>query len=142
MAAQPLIGWLADKVNRYTLIFACALVVLLGALSLPFIIDTHIIVWPVMLVWGGAIAGIYTVALAIMGQTISWSAARGWKRRIRRDVGSCRHVGAWISRICYVNLGREWLCDRHGNRSQFIFATAVDSTNRLFQLNVNQEHSL
>ena len=68
MAAQPLIGWLADKVNRYSLIFVCALVVLLGALSLPFIIDTHIIVWPVMLVWGGAIAGIYTVALAIMGQ--------------------------------------------------------------------------
>ena len=68
MAAQPLIGWLADKVNRYSLIFVCALVVLLGALSLPFIIDTRIIVWPIMLVWGGAIAGIYTVALAIMGQ--------------------------------------------------------------------------
>ena len=68
MAAQPVVGMLADKMNRYKLIAICALVVLLGAVCLPFVIQSKIIVWPVMLIWGGAIAGIYTVALVIMGQ--------------------------------------------------------------------------
>ena len=68
MCVQPLIGWLADKMNRYTLIVICALVILFGALSLPFIVQNNFLVWPIMFIWGGAIAGIYTVALTIMGQ--------------------------------------------------------------------------
>jgi len=68
MVAQPILGVLADKMNRYKLILICALIVLIGAVLLPVVIDSEIIVWPIMLVWGGAIAGIYTVALVIMGQ--------------------------------------------------------------------------
>ena len=68
MAAQPFIGALADKVNRYALIFACAVITLLCSIALPFIIDTKFIVWPVIFIWGAVVAGIYTVALTIMGQ--------------------------------------------------------------------------
>ncbi|MDE0308542.1 MAG: MFS transporter [Acidiferrobacterales bacterium] len=68
MAAQPLIGSLADRINRYYLIFACAGVMLVSILSLPLVIKSPVVVWPVLLIWGGATAGIYTVALAIMGQ--------------------------------------------------------------------------
>ncbi len=68
MLSQPLVGALADRVNRYSLAFACAAVMLLGALSLPWVINTKIVIWPVLIIWGGATAGIYTVALTIMGQ--------------------------------------------------------------------------
>ena len=68
MAGTPIVGLLADKINRYSLIFACALGVLIGALLLPLVVQTKFLVWLVMFVWGGMIAGIYTVALTIMGQ--------------------------------------------------------------------------
>ncbi len=67
MAAQPLVGRLADSINRYLLLFVCALLILCGAMSLPVIINVSILVWVVMFIWGGAIAAIYTVALTIMG---------------------------------------------------------------------------
>ena len=68
MIAQPFIGSLADRINRYYLAFACAGVMLISVMSLPFVINTKIIVWPILLILGGATAGIYTVALTIMGQ--------------------------------------------------------------------------
>ena len=68
MIAQPFIGSLADRMNRYYLAFACAGVMLVSVISLPFVINTKIIVWPILLILGGATAGIYTVALTIMGQ--------------------------------------------------------------------------
>ena len=67
MAAQPLVGRLADSMNRNLLLFLCALLILVGAILLPFIIQTKIMLWIVMFIWGGAIAAIYTVALTIMG---------------------------------------------------------------------------
>ncbi len=67
MAAQPIVGRLADSMNRNLLLFICALLILFGAISLPFIINTKILLWIVMIIWGGAIAAIYTVALTIMG---------------------------------------------------------------------------
>ncbi len=68
MIAQPFIGSLADRMNRYYLLFFCAGVMLVSVISVPFVISTKIIIWPVLLIWGGATAGIYTVALTIMGQ--------------------------------------------------------------------------
>ncbi len=67
MAAQPLVGRLADSMDRYLLLFVCTLLILFGALSLPYIIDSTYLIWVVMFIWGGAIAAIYTVALTIMG---------------------------------------------------------------------------
>ncbi len=67
MAAQPFIGRLADGVNRYLLLYICVFLTLGGAIALPLIINTKIMIWVVMVIWGGAIAGIYTVALVIMG---------------------------------------------------------------------------
>ena len=68
MASQPLIGSLADRMNRYSLLFICAGVMLVSVILLPVVINTTYLVWLVMFIWGGATAGIYTVALAIMGQ--------------------------------------------------------------------------
>ena len=68
MVAQPLIGSLADRMNRYYLLFACAFIMLISVLMIPFLISTKIAIWLVLIIWGGATAGIYTVALTIMGQ--------------------------------------------------------------------------
>ncbi len=67
MAAQPLVGRLADSMNRYVLLIICGLLILAGALALPLMINTKVWIWILMLIWGGAIAAIYTVALTIMG---------------------------------------------------------------------------
>ncbi len=67
MAVQPIIGSLADRFNRYNLLIISAVIVMLGAMSLPLIIQTKVSVWIVMFIWGGAISAIYTLALIIIG---------------------------------------------------------------------------
>lgn len=64
---QPLIGILADKINRLHLMGYCAGAGALGAVILPFVID-HWTVWPLLLTWGGIVFGLYTVGLALLGQ--------------------------------------------------------------------------
>lgn len=68
MAFQPLVGWLADKMNRYVLFIGCGVVTLVGAVLIALTMTVPILSWPIMFVWGGAVAGIYTVALTLMGQ--------------------------------------------------------------------------
>lgn len=67
MTVQPIIGSLADRFNRYNLLIGSAVLVMLGAISLPLIIQTKISIWIVMFIWGGAISAIYTLALIIIG---------------------------------------------------------------------------
>ena len=67
MAVQPIIGSLADRFNRYNLLIGSAVLVMLGAILLPVIIQTKISVWIVMFIWGGVISAIYTLALIIIG---------------------------------------------------------------------------
>jgi MFS family permease len=69
---QFLIGWVSDLMDRRLVLIGCGIVGILGALALPFApMDPD---WTVMLpamalvfVWGGAIAGLYTVGLAHLG---------------------------------------------------------------------------
>lgn len=64
------LGWLADKTGRFrTLVWTVALV-FLGAVLLPFVADTRWPLWVLLFVWGGAGFGIYTVALAVLGERI------------------------------------------------------------------------
>ncbi|MBE7636873.1 MFS transporter [Sneathiella sp. P13V-1] len=65
---QVPIGWLADHFGRIKVIFICSAIGLAGACSLPWLIETQYILWPVLIVWGGAVVGSYTLALVIMGQ--------------------------------------------------------------------------
>ena len=67
MAAQPIVGRLSDGMNRYLLLYICVFLTLAGALLLPLIIQTKVMIWIMMVIWGGAITAIYTVALTIMG---------------------------------------------------------------------------
>lgn len=68
LALQIPIGWLADRVNRYALLLACAGSGALGAVLFAFTIHSGWLLWLVLFLWGGAFSGVYTVALVILGQ--------------------------------------------------------------------------
>lgn len=66
------IGWLSDLVDRRLVLIACGLTGALGALALPLVAMTPD--WRTMapalglvFLWGGAVAGLYTVGLAHLG---------------------------------------------------------------------------
>ncbi|MEP3244804.1 MAG: MFS transporter [Sneathiella sp.] len=62
------IGWLADRIGRDVVILGCGILGLAGALLLPLVISSPLILWPMLVIWGGAVVGTYTIALVIMGQ--------------------------------------------------------------------------
>ncbi len=68
IALQLPIGWLADKVDRYRTMMLCGVGGAGGAILLPFVIDRGPLLWPVLFFWGGLAAGIYTVAMTIVGE--------------------------------------------------------------------------
>ncbi|MBL4740423.1 MAG: MFS transporter [Sneathiella sp.] len=69
IALQFPIGWLADRMQREKVILICGLIGLAGALLLPIVINIPILLWPMLVIWGGAVVGTYTLALVMMGQT-------------------------------------------------------------------------
>lgn len=73
MILQPPIGWLADKIDRRHVMLICGAVALAGAALLP---ATGGAGWPALIlvfVWGGFIAGLYTVGLAHLGSNFKGS---------------------------------------------------------------------
>ena len=61
------IGWLADKVGRIPMLIFCALGGFIGALILPAALAAGWLVWPMMLLWGACVFGVYTVSVSLLG---------------------------------------------------------------------------
>ena len=64
---QAPLGWLTDKANRRVLLLGVGGIGFVGAVLLPFALEPTWWRWPLLFVWGGTIAGLYTVALAELG---------------------------------------------------------------------------
>ena len=64
---QTPLGWVADKLPRRSVIAACGVLVTGGCLALPFVVDTVSLLFPLLFVWGALAYGVYTVALAELG---------------------------------------------------------------------------
>ncbi|MBT6509636.1 MAG: MFS transporter [Alphaproteobacteria bacterium] len=62
------IGWLADHVNRRLLLLACGATCFVAILLLPFVLHSTVLTWALLMVWGGAGTGFYTVGLVRLGQ--------------------------------------------------------------------------
>ncbi|MCP4183298.1 MAG: MFS transporter [Hyphomicrobiales bacterium] len=60
------IGWLADRVEKRAVLAGCALFTLITLLVLPAVIGS-VWMWPVLIVTGSTGYGMYTVALAALG---------------------------------------------------------------------------
>lgn len=66
------IGLLSDHVNdRRKILLACALIGLAGMCLLPFISSQWYLVAALLFVWGGVVAGLYTVGLAHLGSQLT-----------------------------------------------------------------------
>jgi MFS family permease len=61
------IGWLADHTNRLTVLFACILFSLMGALLLPLAISQPVLLYGLVFFWGGSLFAIYTIGLGLLG---------------------------------------------------------------------------
>ncbi len=61
------VGWLSDHMNRHRVLQICAVAGTTAAIGFPFTIGVDWIMWICLFVLGGAISGLYTVSLAILG---------------------------------------------------------------------------
>lgn len=71
---QVPIGWLADKVDRVRLLVLCAVLGCIGGVLLPLSTHSPILLTVLVFVWGGAIIGIYTIGLTLVGQVFRGAA--------------------------------------------------------------------
>lgn len=67
MILVPLLGWLADKVDRRWVLMLCGAMSLAGASLLPLTNGAGPAALALIFVWGGFIAGLYAVGLAHLG---------------------------------------------------------------------------
>jgi MFS family permease len=61
------IGWLADRVAPQRVLVLCTLTGLVGALTLPLVTHTPLVLYPSIFLWGGALGGLYSMALVTLG---------------------------------------------------------------------------
>ena len=66
------IGWLSDQVGRRVVMIACALITGVGGLILPHVVQSPWL-WPLVFVWGSTGFGVYTMALAELGDRFTGS---------------------------------------------------------------------
>lgn len=67
VVSQIPIGWLADRIERRRLLLACAVIGIVGAGLLPAASADPLWLAAVLFVWGGVVAGLYTVGLTHLG---------------------------------------------------------------------------
>lgn len=71
MAFQIPLGMLSDRMkDRRRLLTIMAVIGLVGALSLPWVSQNWVLMAVVLLLWGGCVAGLYTVGLSHLGSRL------------------------------------------------------------------------
>jgi MFS family permease len=68
MLFQYPLGYLADHMNRRTLLMLCAASGVVGAGLTPLLIHTPLAMYLMLALWGGIVMGIYTIGLTLLGQ--------------------------------------------------------------------------
>lgn len=62
------LGWLADRISRRTVLTGCAAAALAGLLLWPVALAHPLYGFPLLLACGGALGGLYTVSLTLLGE--------------------------------------------------------------------------
>ena len=62
------LGWLADRWSRRPVMAGCAALALGGQLLVPAAIGTPALLWPLLVLLGGLMGGLYTLSLALIGE--------------------------------------------------------------------------
>ncbi len=72
MLFQIPLGMLSDRFrSKRLMLSAMALIGLIGALSLPYLLSSWLMMAAVLLLWGGCVAGLYTVGLSHLGSRLT-----------------------------------------------------------------------
>ena len=82
------IGWIADHWSKRGMMSICAIVTAIGSALSPWAFGSWFI-WPVLVVTGAASAGIYTLALAELGERFSGHRAGRGHGGLLDHVGRC-----------------------------------------------------
>ena len=64
---QVPIGVMSDRFGRFTVLLWCGILGFIAVLALPFVMQLPWVLFPLLVITGGILPGIYTVGLAIMG---------------------------------------------------------------------------
>lgn len=67
VVSQIPLGLLSDKMDRRILLLICATIGIIGALAIPLAGINTSLLFTIIIIWGGFIAGLYTVGLAHLG---------------------------------------------------------------------------
>ena len=98
------IGWLADHINKRIVMTGCAVATCLATASIPLAFGTWAM-WPLILVSGAASAGIYTVALAELGERFSGTELVS---------GTASFAGTWGLGALFGSVMAGWAFDSFG----------------------------
>lgn len=67
VVSQVPLGLLADRLDRRLLLFGCGLAGVVGTAAIPFVSGHYWALAAILFVWGGLVAGLYTVGLTHLG---------------------------------------------------------------------------
>ena len=68
VVAQLPVGWLADHVGGRVMIIGATTATLISGGLLPFVIEQPVLLWPTLLVLGGALGAFYTIGMVMIGR--------------------------------------------------------------------------
>lgn len=71
LALQWPLGWLADHWDRKRLLLLCAGLFVVGPVLMPLVIHAGFWLWAVLILWGAASLGVYTLGLTLLGERFS-----------------------------------------------------------------------
>ena len=115
VALQFPIGWLSDKVSRFTVTIALAIAFIVLALALPMALTMPLAAIIVAFLLGGVILGFYTVGLAIVGERVGRQRSRGRECGLPGHVSSRRHHRAACRRNRDDGIACHRLCRDSGD---------------------------
>jgi len=68
LTLQLPIGWIADHVNRRTVLVCCGAVAAIAPLLMPLVIDQFLVLGLMLVIWGAAGWSMYAVGMAMLGE--------------------------------------------------------------------------
>lgn len=102
------IGWIADHWSKRGMMSVCAIATALGSIFVPWAFGTWLI-WPVLVVTGAASAGIYTLALAELGERFTGHELVAGTAAISTTWGAAALVGALLGGWAMEQFGPDGL---------------------------------
>jgi len=75
--SQIPIGLYSHRIDRNKLLVLCLLITFVLGAAVPFVLDNPVILWPVLVLWGGSAFALYSIALILLGDRFPASELAG-----------------------------------------------------------------